>query len=233
MLRGSLQLRHVDAGSCNGCELEIASSFSPVYDGERYGLRLVASPRHADGLLVTGPVTRNMVVPLRKTLEATLRRSSSRSVMAALAGALLPRRARVWASGLLSAPTAVGGGVAAVATLAGGDRAVAHLPHVPPLAGIRVELDPLGAVFVAATALVALPASLFGLGYARHGLEGRTVQGTFPLFVLSLLLVPAAASVSTLLVLWELMALTSLVLWSWPSTVIGRRSPARDSGTGP
>jgi Ni,Fe-hydrogenase III small subunit len=70
-LGNSLQLRHVDAGSCNGCELEIASSFGPVYDAERFGARLVASPRHADGLLVTGPVTKNMAVPLIKTLEAT------------------------------------------------------------------------------------------------------------------------------------------------------------------
>jgi Ni,Fe-hydrogenase III small subunit len=70
---GSLQLRHVDAGSCNGCELEIASAFGPVYDAERYGTRLVASPRHADGLIVTGPVTHNMAGPLRKTLEATAR----------------------------------------------------------------------------------------------------------------------------------------------------------------
>ena len=61
----------MDAGSCNGCELEIASAFGPVYDAERFGARLVASPRHADALLVTGAVTRNMVVPLTKTLEAT------------------------------------------------------------------------------------------------------------------------------------------------------------------
>lgn len=70
---GSLQLRHVDAGSCNGCELEITSAFGPVYDAERFGARLVASPRHADGLIVTGPVTHNMLGPLRKTLEATPR----------------------------------------------------------------------------------------------------------------------------------------------------------------
>ncbi len=68
--RGSLQLRHVDAGSCNGCELEISAIFSPAYDAERFGIRLEASPRHADGLLVTGPVTHNMVGPLRKTFEA-------------------------------------------------------------------------------------------------------------------------------------------------------------------
>lgn len=67
----SVQLRHVDAGSCNGCEIEIGGAFGPVYDAERYGLRLVASPRHADALLVTGPVTRNMADPLRRTVEAT------------------------------------------------------------------------------------------------------------------------------------------------------------------
>jgi Ni,Fe-hydrogenase III small subunit len=69
-LRGSVQVRHVDAGSCNGCEVEIGSAFGPVYDAERYGARLVASPRHADALLVTGPVTRNMAEPLRRTYEA-------------------------------------------------------------------------------------------------------------------------------------------------------------------
>ena len=69
-LHGSVQLRHVDAGSCNGCEIEIGSAFGPVYDAERYGARLVASPRHADALLVTGPVTRNMAVPLERTFEA-------------------------------------------------------------------------------------------------------------------------------------------------------------------
>jgi Ni,Fe-hydrogenase III small subunit len=70
-LGGSAQVRCVDAGSCNGCEIEIAGAFGPVYDAERYGARLVASPRHADVLLVTGPVTRNMVEALRRTYEAT------------------------------------------------------------------------------------------------------------------------------------------------------------------
>jgi len=69
-LAGSVQIRHVDAGSCNGCEVEIGSAFGPVYDAERYGARLVASPRHADALLVTGPVTRNMERALRRTYEA-------------------------------------------------------------------------------------------------------------------------------------------------------------------
>lgn len=69
-LGGSVQLRHVDAGSCNGCELEITSTFGPVYDAERFGVRLVASPRHADALLVTGPVTKNMSGPLLEAFEA-------------------------------------------------------------------------------------------------------------------------------------------------------------------
>ena len=64
-LGGSVQIRHVDAGSCNGCEVEIGAAFGPVYDADRYGARLVASPRHADALLVTGVVTRNMAEPLR------------------------------------------------------------------------------------------------------------------------------------------------------------------------
>jgi formate hydrogenlyase subunit 7 len=71
LLRGSMQVRHVDAGSCNGCEIEVGAAFGPVYDAERYGARLVASPRHADALLVTGVVTRNMAEPLLRTLEAT------------------------------------------------------------------------------------------------------------------------------------------------------------------
>ncbi|MBU4336103.1 MAG: oxidoreductase [Actinobacteria bacterium] len=70
-LRGSAAVRHVDAGSCNGCEIELAAAFGPVYDVERYGARLVASPRHADVVLVTGVVTQNMAQPLRLTLAAT------------------------------------------------------------------------------------------------------------------------------------------------------------------
>jgi Ni,Fe-hydrogenase III small subunit len=70
-LAGTVQIRHVDAGSCNGCEIEIANAFGPVYDLERYGARLVASPRHADVVLVTGVVTHNMREPLLRTVEAT------------------------------------------------------------------------------------------------------------------------------------------------------------------
>lgn len=71
LLGRALAIREVDAGSCNGCELEITGLTSPVYDAERFGIHFVASPRHADLLLVTGPVTRNMQIPLIKTYEAT------------------------------------------------------------------------------------------------------------------------------------------------------------------
>ncbi|MBA3019571.1 MAG: NADH-quinone oxidoreductase subunit NuoB [Propionicimonas sp.] len=70
-LRGSVQVRHVDAGSCNGCEIELGAAFGPVYDAERFGARLVASPRHADVVTVTGVVTQNMVEPLLNTIDAT------------------------------------------------------------------------------------------------------------------------------------------------------------------
>src|SRR5690348_18402849 len=67
----SLAIRQVDAGSCNGCELEIHALSNAFYDLERFGLRFVASPRHADVLLVTGPVTRNMREALERTWRAT------------------------------------------------------------------------------------------------------------------------------------------------------------------
>ena len=67
----SLAIREVDAGSCNGCELEIHALNNAFYDLERFGLRFVASPRHADVLLVTGPVTRNMLEALERTYRAT------------------------------------------------------------------------------------------------------------------------------------------------------------------
>jgi len=71
VLGRSLAIREVDAGSCNGCEIEIGALNNPVYDLERLGIHFVASPRHADMLLVTGPVTRNMELALAKTYRAT------------------------------------------------------------------------------------------------------------------------------------------------------------------
>ncbi len=68
--RGSLAIRHVDSGSCNGCEHELGAGFGPHYDLARYGLNVVASPRHADMLLVTGAPTTRMVGPLRTAYDA-------------------------------------------------------------------------------------------------------------------------------------------------------------------
>ena len=67
----SLSIREVDAGSCNACELEIHALANAFYDLERFGLRFVASPRHADVLMVTGPVTKNMREALKRTYNAT------------------------------------------------------------------------------------------------------------------------------------------------------------------
>jgi len=77
---GSLAIRQVDAGSCNGCELEIHALNNAYYDLERFGVHFVASPRHADALLVTGPVSRHMQWALRRTYEAM---STPRIVIAA------------------------------------------------------------------------------------------------------------------------------------------------------
>jgi Ni,Fe-hydrogenase III small subunit len=71
VLGRALCIRHIDAGSCNGCELEIHALTNPIYNIEGLGIRFVASPRHADLLLVTGPVSRHMEVALRRTFEAT------------------------------------------------------------------------------------------------------------------------------------------------------------------
>jgi len=71
MFNGSLSIRAVDAGSCNGCELEIHALNNPYYGIERFGVHFVASPRHADMLLVTGPVSRHMEAALRRTYDAT------------------------------------------------------------------------------------------------------------------------------------------------------------------
>lgn len=70
VLGRSLHLRHLDAGSCNACDWELAALLNPVYDVRRLGIDFVASPRHADGVVVTGPVTRNLETAVRRTIEA-------------------------------------------------------------------------------------------------------------------------------------------------------------------
>ena len=111
----SLSIREVDAGSCNGCELEIHALNNAVYDLERFGLRFVASPRHADVLLITGPVTRNMREALARTYHAT---PDPKWVVAVGDCAL--------DGGLFSGSYAVVGGVSAVVPVD------LHIPGCPP-----------------------------------------------------------------------------------------------------
>lgn len=73
LFAGSLKLRHLDAGSCNGCEQELTALLNPFYDIQRFGIDVVASPRHADGLLLTGPITRHLEEAVRMTDAATPR----------------------------------------------------------------------------------------------------------------------------------------------------------------
>jgi Ni,Fe-hydrogenase III small subunit len=108
----SLSIRQVDAGSCNGCELEIHAAF---YDLERFGLRFVASPRHADVLLVTGPMTKNMSEALERTWRAT---PAPKWVVAAGGCAR--------DGGIFASSYAVAGGVSAVIPVD------LHIPGCPP-----------------------------------------------------------------------------------------------------
>jgi hydrogenase-4 component B len=130
-----------------------------------------------------------------------------------LAAVVSPHRARPGLVGAATAGVGVAGLLAGVAALHG-QSFEARLPGVLPLAGAQIALDPLGGWFVAVTGGVLAVAALYWIGYAGrgHGPSGRGVQAALPVFAAALLLVPAAASVSTLLVLWELMAVTSLVL---------------------
>lgn len=130
----------------------------------------------------------------------------------AVATALLaPSRVRPLLVGTLSALLGAAGAVAGGAALAG-QGFTAQLPNLLPLAGVRLDVDALSGVFLAVTGVVVLAASVYGIGYATGPGRGRAAQALWPLFAFSLLLVPAAGSVSTLLVFWELMAVGSLLL---------------------
>ena len=125
----SLSIRQVDAGSCNGCELEIHALSNAFYDLERFGLRFVASPRHADVLLVTGPVTKNMREALLRTYAAT---PDPKWVVAVGACAV--------DGGLFAGSYAVAGGVKNVVAVD------LHIPGCPPnpralLAGLLALLQ--------------------------------------------------------------------------------------------
>ena len=125
----SLAIREVDAGSCNGCELEIHALNNAFYDLERFGLRFVASPRHADVLLVTGPVTRNM----REALERTWAATPAPKWVVAVGDCARD-------GGIFAGSAAVAGGVAAVIPV---DLHISGCPPTPMqlLAGLRALLE--------------------------------------------------------------------------------------------
>jgi Ni,Fe-hydrogenase III small subunit len=115
VLGRSLHLRHLDAGSCNACDWELNALLNPVYDVQRLGIDFVASPRHADGVVVTGPVTRNLEVAVRRTFEAV---PEPRLVIAVGACAS--------SGGIVGEGYASAGGVAAVLPVD------VHIPGCPP-----------------------------------------------------------------------------------------------------
>ncbi|WP_328935111.1 MULTISPECIES: proton-conducting transporter membrane subunit [unclassified Streptomyces] len=131
------------------------------------------------------------------------------------AGLVLPQRGRGAVVGVLTAGVGVAGGASGVAAL-GGSRWSAEIPGLLPLAGTHFAVDALSGLFMAVAGAVVAAVAVYGVGYVAghgaHGFGSRGAQALLPLFVLTLVLVPAAASVSTFLLLWELMALTSLLL---------------------
>ncbi|MEV1070194.1 proton-conducting transporter membrane subunit [Streptomyces sp. NPDC050263] len=148
-------------------------------------------------------------------IPAALATATSLGGAGALAGAGLPHRVRGAVVGVLTAGVGVSGGAAGVAAL-GGSRWTAALPGVLPLAGTHLAVDALAGLFMAVAGAVVTAVAVYGIGYAAghgpHAFASRTAQAVLPLFALSLVLVPVAASVSTFLLLWELMALASLLL---------------------
>ncbi|MFJ9539209.1 proton-conducting transporter membrane subunit [Streptomyces sp. NPDC101225] len=148
-------------------------------------------------------------------IPAALATATALGGAGALAGLVLPYRLRVPAVGVLTAGVGAGGATAGAAAL-GGSHWAAALPGLLPLAGAHLAMDGLAGLFTAVAGAVVVAVAVYGIGYAaghgEHGLGSRTAQTVLPLFALTLVLVPVAASVSTFLMLWELMALASLLL---------------------
>jgi formate hydrogenlyase subunit 3/multisubunit Na+/H+ antiporter MnhD subunit len=132
-------------------------------------------------------------------------------LVAVIAALACPPRARAAAVGAFTAAGGAAGAVAGGFALAGHTWS-AQAPDLLPLGGLYLRIDALAGVFVAVTGVVVAVAAIYGIGYFREHGSNRVVQAIWPCFALALLLVPIAASVSTLLYAWELMALTSLVL---------------------
>jgi formate hydrogenlyase subunit 3/multisubunit Na+/H+ antiporter MnhD subunit len=144
---------------------------------------------------------------------------------ASLAGLTLPARSRVPAASVLTAAGCAAAFAAAARVLASGEAVTARSAEILPLTGVTLSLDPLGAVFVITAAVTGAAASCYNIGYAAHGGGSRTAAALLPLFITSLLAVPAAASIATFMAAWELMALSSLLL-----LLTGhRRAEARDA----
>jgi Ni,Fe-hydrogenase III small subunit len=118
----SLAIRQVDAGSCNACELEIHALNNPFYDLERFGLKFVASPRHADAIMVTGPVTENMREALKRTYDAT----PSPKWVIAVGGCALD-------GGIYSGGYAIAGGASEVIPVD------LHIPGCPPAPPVLIK----------------------------------------------------------------------------------------------
>ncbi|MGW7547141.1 proton-conducting transporter transmembrane domain-containing protein [Streptomyces sp. NPDC054770] len=148
-------------------------------------------------------------------IPAALAPATALAGAGALTGCALPYRLRVPVVGVLTTGVGVAGGTAGVAALEG-SRWSAGLPGLIPLAGAHVAVDALAGLFMAVAGAVVAAVAVYGTGYASghgaHGLGSRTAQAVLPLFALTLVLVPVAASVSTFLALWEVMALASLLL---------------------
>jgi formate hydrogenlyase subunit 3/multisubunit Na+/H+ antiporter MnhD subunit len=149
------------------------------------------------------------------TIPAALTTATVLGGAGALAAPALPYKIRIPVVGVLTAAVGVAGAVAGAAAL-GGSRWTASLPGLLPLAGTHLAVDALAGLFMAVAGAVVAAVAVYGIGYAaghgEHGIGSRTAQTALPLFALTLVLVPVAASVSTFLVLWELMALASLLL---------------------
>jgi hydrogenase-4 component B len=130
----------------------------------------------------------------------------------AVTGAVLPARLRVLAAAVLTSGACALALAGAAGVLASGTPVTVRSAAVLPLTGVMLSLGPFSAVFVATAAVVGAAASWYAVGYTAHGSRSRTATALLPLFITSLLLVPAAGSVATFLAAWELMALTSLLL---------------------
>ncbi len=143
----------------------------------------------------------------------------------ALAGAALPARVRVLAAAVITSAACIAAAAAAARVLASGGTIEVRSAAVLPLTGVALTLDPLGAVFVVIAAVAGVAASWYAVGYLGRG--SRAAAALLPLFITSLLLVPAAASVATFMAAWELMALSSLLLLLTGHRRAGARAAAQ------